>query len=189
MGTSLLFSGDIAQSRAHLDHAFALYNPVEHRPLATRFGHEVRVSILTYRSWAQWMLGYPEAARRDAEQALTYARRVRPGRRTAVYCSCNTVDPYFRGDYAAANAQADAVVALADEKGTLFWKAMGIMDQGCVLAMTGQVADAIRMIASGITRGGQLEEQHYCRFTYLILQGPTRSLVNSMTLGAALAKR
>jgi hypothetical protein len=29
----------------------------------------------------------------------------------------------FCGDYPAANAQADEVVALADERGTLFWKA------------------------------------------------------------------
>ena len=147
------------------------------------------MSILTYRSWAQWMLGYPEAARRDAEQALTYARESGQAAALLYTAAAIPLTHIFCGDYAAANAQADAVVALADEKGTLFWKAMGIMDQGCVLAMTGQVADAIRMIASGITRGGQLEEQHYCRFTYLILQGPTRSLVNSMTLGAALAKR
>jgi hypothetical protein len=138
MGTSLLFSGDIAQSRAHLDHAFALYNPVEHRPLATRFGHEVRVSILTYRSWAQWMLGYPEAARRDAEQAPTYARESGQAAALLYTAAAIPLTHIFCGDYAAANAQADAVVALADEKGTLFWKAMGIMDQGCVLAMTGQ---------------------------------------------------
>ena len=95
------------------------------------------MSILTYRSWAQWMLGYPEAARRDAEQALTYARE--PGQAAALLYTAAAIPltHIFCGDYAAANAQADAVVALADEKGTLFWKAMGIMDQGCVLAMTG----------------------------------------------------
>ena len=37
MGTSLLFTGDIAQGRAHLDRAITFYDPVEHRPLATRF--------------------------------------------------------------------------------------------------------------------------------------------------------
>ena len=36
MGTSLLFTGDIAQGRAHYDQAIALYDPAEHRPLATR---------------------------------------------------------------------------------------------------------------------------------------------------------
>jgi len=37
MGMSLLHTGEIAQGRVHLDRAIALYNPVEHRPLATRF--------------------------------------------------------------------------------------------------------------------------------------------------------
>jgi hypothetical protein len=31
MGPSLLFTGDFTESRAHLDCAFALYDPVEHR--------------------------------------------------------------------------------------------------------------------------------------------------------------
>ena len=37
MGSSLLLTGDIAQGRTHLDQALALYDPAEHRPLATRF--------------------------------------------------------------------------------------------------------------------------------------------------------
>ena len=41
MGISLLFTGDVAEGRAHLDQAIALYDPAEHRPLATRFGQDV----------------------------------------------------------------------------------------------------------------------------------------------------
>ena len=55
------------------------------------------------------------------------------------------------GNYAAANAQVDELVALADEKGALFWKAIGMMIQGCVLALTGKASDAVQMITSGIT--------------------------------------
>ena len=55
------------------------------------------------------------------------------------------------GKYAPANARADEVVALADEKGSTFWKAMGIMNQGCVLALTGKASDAVHSITSGIT--------------------------------------
>jgi hypothetical protein len=55
---SLLFTGDMAEGRAHLDQGIALYDPTEHRPLATRFGSDVRVAILCYRSLALWLLGY-----------------------------------------------------------------------------------------------------------------------------------
>ena len=43
MGVSLLCTGDIAEGRAHYDQAIALYDPAEHRPLATRFGQDIRV--------------------------------------------------------------------------------------------------------------------------------------------------
>jgi hypothetical protein len=67
MGTSLMCTGDIAESRVHYDQAIALYDPVEHRPLATRFGQDVGVVVLSYRSWTLWLLGYPEAALADAD--------------------------------------------------------------------------------------------------------------------------
>jgi predicted ATPase len=43
----------------------------------------------------------------------------------------------------------DELAALAEQKGTLFWKAFELMNQGCVRALTGQPSDAIRMITSG----------------------------------------
>ena len=40
---------------------------------------------------------------------------------------------------------------MADEKGLSFWKALGMMKRGCVLALSGKASDAIHIIASGIT--------------------------------------
>jgi tetratricopeptide (TPR) repeat protein len=74
MGTSLLRTGDMVESRTHYDRALALYDPAEHRSLATRFGQDVGVAILSYRSLALWMLGYRAAALADAEQAVKDAR-------------------------------------------------------------------------------------------------------------------
>jgi hypothetical protein len=69
-----LATGDMVESRAHYTQALALYDPVEHRSLAARFGQDVGVAILSYRSLALWMLGYPEAALADADQAVKDAR-------------------------------------------------------------------------------------------------------------------
>jgi predicted ATPase len=55
------------------------------------------------------------------------------------------------GNNVAANARADEVVALADEKGALLWKAAGMMIQGCVLTLTGKASEAVQMMTSGIT--------------------------------------
>ena len=81
MGISLLHTGDIAEGRAHLDQAIALYDPAEHRPLATRFGQDAGWQLLIYRSLALWLLGYPEAALADTDHALRMrARSARPPR-------------------------------------------------------------------------------------------------------------
>ena len=46
--TTLTFTGDIAEARDHHDQALALYDPANHRQLATRFGQDVRVANFIY---------------------------------------------------------------------------------------------------------------------------------------------
>jgi predicted ATPase len=55
------------------------------------------------------------------------------------------------GNYVAAKMQADELVALANEKGAVFWKTAGTLFQGCVSVLTGNPSDAIQLISSGIT--------------------------------------
>ncbi len=150
MGTSLMCTGALAESRAHYDQAIAIYEPAEHRALATRFGQDVRVAALSYRSWALWLLGFPEAAGRDAEQALKEAREIGQAA-TLMYALFHTSFTHICcGNYAAASAEANELVPLADERGSLFWGSLGMLVQGCVLALTGKVSDAVHVITSGI---------------------------------------
>jgi predicted ATPase len=74
LGNSLLCVGDFAEGLAHLDRALALYDPAAHRPLATRFGQDIGAAILSFRPFAQWMLGYPATALAEADRALNAAR-------------------------------------------------------------------------------------------------------------------
>jgi predicted ATPase len=147
---SVLHTGAFAEGRAHLDRAIALYDPAEHRLLATRFGQDIRVAALSYRSCALWMLGYPDAALVDASRALEEAREIGQAA-TLMYALVHALLIHIQcGNYAAANAEADELVALANEKGALFWKAQGMSKQGCILAVTGKPAEAVPMITSGI---------------------------------------
>ncbi len=151
MGMSLLCTGDIVEGRTHYNQAIALYDPAEHRSLATRFGQDHRVSVLYLRSVALWMLGYPEAALADAEHALKDAREIGQAV-TLMYALVHAPMTHFHcGNYAAANAQLNEVVALAVEKGAFFWKALGMVPQGCVLVLTGKASDAIQTLTSGVT--------------------------------------
>jgi class 3 adenylate cyclase/predicted ATPase len=151
MGPSLLLTGNIAQGRAHLDRALALYDPAEHRPLATRFSQDAGVSILCYRSLSLWSLGYPEAALADANHALSDARAIGQALALMFALSITGVTQVFCGNYATARTQFDEVVALADEKRALIWKAHGIVNQGWLLALNGKASDTVQMITAGIT--------------------------------------
>ena len=149
-GLSLLHTGDIAQCRRHLDRAIALYDPAEHRPLATRFGGDIGVTILSYRSLASWVLGYPVSAQADAELALTNARETGHAV-TLMYALTHVSTTHFCcGNYTTASAEADELVTLAGEKGSALWRAYGAMRQGLLAAMTDKAADAIQIITSAI---------------------------------------
>ena len=151
MGRSLLDTGDIAEGRAHCDQALALYDPAEHRLLATRFGQDSRVAILSFRSLGLWLLGYPEAALADTSHAIKDAREI--GQAAALmFALAHTLLPLMLcGNHAAANAHADELVALAAEKGSSLWKACGMMMQGLLMAVTGEASNAVQMITSGMT--------------------------------------
>jgi predicted ATPase len=151
MGLSLLCAGDMAEGRAHYDQAIALYDPGAHRPLAARFGADIGVAILSYRPLALWTLGYPESALADAEHALGDAREI--GQVATLLFALGGGGLWILilcGNYAAATAQADELVALAVEKGAVLWQALAILHQGLLLVLTGKASDAVQMMNSGI---------------------------------------
>jgi class 3 adenylate cyclase/predicted ATPase len=151
MGSSLLLTGDIANGRAHYDQAIALYDPVQHRPLATRLGQDVGVAILSFRSFALWLLGYPEAALADLAQALKHAREIGQAA-TLMYALVHTTMFVHVpcGNYVSAKPALDEVIALADEKRAPFVKALAMWEQAWILSLSGKASDAIQMFTSAM---------------------------------------
>jgi class 3 adenylate cyclase/predicted ATPase len=150
VGSSLHYTGDMLGGRAHYDQALALYDPAKHRLLAARYGQDIRVMVLSLRSAVLWLLGYPGAALADVDQALRDAREIGHTPSLMYALAMTLFTQILLGNYAAANAQADELVAVAEEKSASFWKAFGGIFQGEVLARTGNASDAVRWIKSGI---------------------------------------
>jgi predicted ATPase len=151
MGATRAFMGDSVGALAHYDQALALYDPAEHRELATRFGHDTRVTVLCWRALASWVLGYPEKAVADTHHALKDAREIGQAATLMVALAVTSLTHILCGNDATANALLDELIILADGKGAVYWKAWGMSNRGSVLALTGKAADAVPMIASGIT--------------------------------------
>ena len=96
-------------------------------------------------------MAIPTAALADADQALRDAREIGQAATLMFALRHTSLTRIHCGKYATANAQLDELLALADEKGAVLWKAGGMILQGCVLALTGKAAEAVQMITSGIT--------------------------------------
>jgi class 3 adenylate cyclase/tetratricopeptide (TPR) repeat protein len=140
MGASLVYIGDLTQGLVHFDRTIALYDSARHRP-----------PTLPFRSITLWMLGYPEAALGDADQALKNAREIGQAARLMFALGFAGITNSLCGDYAAATALFDELVDLADQKNVLPWRAAGMAWRGSVFAMTGRAAEAVQIIASGLT--------------------------------------
>jgi class 3 adenylate cyclase/predicted ATPase len=151
MGASLLYAGHIVESLPHLERTLALYNPAEHRALATRFGTDARAHNLCYRSLAFWLLGRPEAALSDADHAVDDAREIGQAGTLMVTLALTSFTYILCGNRVASTAQTDELVTLADEKGAAYWRAFGMWMQGWLCGLTGKAAEAVQMLNSGMS--------------------------------------
>jgi predicted ATPase len=138
------------QGQEHFERAMALYHPTDHCELTTRMGQDIRVTILSYRSWALSLSGHAESALAAADEALSDARSIGHAS-TLMYALCNvSLVHIWNGNYAIANAVIDELNSLTNAKGALFWKGLAIATQGYLVALTGNASKAIDMITSGI---------------------------------------
>jgi predicted ATPase len=150
MGISLFWTGEIAEGRKHLDQAVTLYQPRQHRPFATRFGHDPGVAGLINRAFALWSLGYPEAALEDADNAVKTAREIDQAA-TLMYALSNaTWSHIYCGNYETAIALVQELLPLAQEKRAAYWTAFGLINQGYLWALTGSLSNGVSTMSSGI---------------------------------------
>ena len=115
MAHSLLHTGEIVEGRLHYNQALALYDPLKHRTLALRFGQDAGVSIFSNRALALWLLGYPEAALVDVQNALDSAREIGHAATLMYALLYASFSHACCANYTTANPLADELVTLALE--------------------------------------------------------------------------
>ncbi|HEY1783707.1 MAG TPA: adenylate/guanylate cyclase domain-containing protein [Roseiarcus sp.] len=156
LGTSLAVTGDLVDGRAHLDRAIALYDPQKHRALTSRFGQDVGVVSRSWRSVTLWLIGRPDAAKTDVEQALSDAREAGHAV-TLLYALITTaLTQICFGNPLAARGQCREAVVLADAKGALFWQTFGRAIHGIASLLTENAAISVSSTASAISSFGSI---------------------------------
>jgi len=148
MGMTQMSVGNLIEGKEHLDQAIALYDPIEHRGLSARFGTDARVATLEWRSRAHWLLGYSEAARRDANLSFRYAREIDQAATLMHALAHSTAVLILRGDFVDAGSLAEELVSLAEEKKSTYWRANGKLWEGCLLVLAGRSSEATEILNS-----------------------------------------
>ena len=149
-GISLVVTGDLATGRSELDEAIALYDPIEHRALATRFGHDVRVSALAWRAYASWRLGDLDTSLAERQSAVAGAREIGHAATLMFALSHVSLTLLHAGRRDEAAPLIDELVELADGKGTLYWKSYGLLLRGWLVMQQGAPVQAVEIIKSAM---------------------------------------
>jgi predicted ATPase len=152
MGHALLLTGDIVGARTHYTKSLALYHPAEHRTLAMRIGaQDAEMAAVTHRGRALWLLGYPTAALADAERGVAVAREVGHAVTLMYGLTHAAFIQIHCGQFQSASDMIDEAVALAEEKNSAIWKAVGQLARGWIFSLSDNSLDAVRTLVSGLS--------------------------------------
>ena len=165
LGDTLVWLGEFAGARAHLEQGMALYHPQQHGSHAFLYGYDSGVHGLSFGAWALWYLGYPDQALRRIHDALSLAQEVSHPFSLGFALAFAAWLHQLRREGHAAHERAAALIALAIDQGFPFWDSWGTVLRGWALAEQGQCAEGIAQLRQGIAAwratGAELQLPYY----------------------------
>src|SRR4029453_9180144 len=121
----LYYLGELSAARAHLERAWALYNPQEHNLRTYPHWMEHGVGLLMFLAMTSWLLGYPDQAQQRLEECLAWAeKQAHPYSLAAAWRSACRFHS-FHQEWERARVRAEAVMTLATEQGFPYLFALG----------------------------------------------------------------
>jgi DNA-binding winged helix-turn-helix (wHTH) protein/predicted ATPase len=144
-----LFAGEPAAARRYTDQGLELFQPAIHRR-HTHYFEDPGVLCHVYAAFAGWLLGFPDEARRHADEALRRATEVaEPGGLcqclwpvAAIYQLC--------GDVARVHDLSVELLRLARANELPVWASAALILDGWVAVQNGEPAGAIAQIQEGL---------------------------------------
>jgi predicted ATPase len=151
VGSALVFAGrNYPAALSHLDRAVELYRPEEHRELAFRFGADIGITAQCARALALWHRGYPDQARKAADEGLRHARQS-IHRHTLAYALIYKGLTAISARWAAETEKAaNELVSHTREHGFALFLGYGLLLQAGAMTLRGQGKAAIERIQEGV---------------------------------------
>jgi len=146
-GTSLLYIGDFALSRAHLEELLKLYDPILHGSLVPNM--HVQCPSLGYLGHVLFCTGYLNQALSRCNAAIDEARRLAHAPSLAGSLATATRVLSLMGDYSILEERARELVALTTERGWQFWGGMGTIALGWAKVNSGELPLGTSLLCEG----------------------------------------
>ena len=150
LGALFLSLGEFAAGREHLEKGIALYDPREHRFMASLYGDDPGVTCHCFAAMSLWLLGYPDQALTNVQTALTVAKET-----GSPYCETFALDfvtwiHVLRREEHAAQASIRALMRIATEQEFQFLLADSRVLHGWTLAAQGLEAEGLEEVHPAI---------------------------------------
>lgn len=131
---SLTLMGDYVSARDHLEKVIVPDNIEEHRAIAFDFGQDPVASMLAYKSWVLWNLGFSERAREQVQDAVALAEAVAHPLTLSQVLNYAAMTDCFCRDWAQAKSRAEINLKLSEERGfpQTYWLAAVLRSRALV---------------------------------------------------------
>jgi predicted ATPase len=146
-----------------------------------------------YGALALWLLGFPEAAQRQSEQAIEMSQALSPNSQSvALHFAAMTLQ--LCRDHGRSRAHAEACAAIASEHGFPFWLAGSSAIGGWALAACGDAEAGINRLKQGIADWRATGSATYLTYYYglladsLLTKGETEEALHAVEEGLALVE-
>jgi class 3 adenylate cyclase/predicted ATPase/transcriptional regulator with XRE-family HTH domain len=146
LGSTLLYQGELASARTHLERGIALYDPRQSGARVFSSGLDPGVVCLFRTAWVLWLLGYPEQALIKSHKALTLAQELSHAYSLCYALHYAAMIHLFRREGKLAQERAEATIALSRDQGFIQSLAGGMFMRGWALAEQGSAEEAIILL-------------------------------------------
>lgn len=167
LGNTLLWIGEFAHAREHLQKAVALHNPEQHKAMAFQYGTDPRTVCLLYETLALWVLGYPEQALQKSREALARAEEGAHQQSLSLAAALNWTGllHQLRGEAEVTYERAVTGIALAQQCGFPDWEMIGTIFRDWAVAAQSHneapVEQLQKMIAAWCATGAELLRPYF----------------------------
>ncbi len=150
LGTTLLWLGEFASAREHLEQGSTFYDPQKRRAKSFRAIQDPGVDCLSFTALTLWYLGYADQALKKIDEAVALARKLAHPYTLGYAAVHAAVVQQMCGQAQAAGESAEAAIVICSKHGFPFFLGIGTVYRGWALARRGKEEEGIAQILHGL---------------------------------------